>query len=333
MVCRTLFIFQKNIVSFLFCFICFQNSLWATDRTNTVECSNSFAVSSPHHPEYRKLLSEFDTRRERRGDFKFVKSEERPRIYIPENPAGIAVLVHGMGGSPKSVGPLREDLVKRGQIVLEVLLSGHGQENYDSVGNFRLEHWIADLDEAVAVARLTKLKITLTGYSFGGSLVIHHMLAHKKTIYDRAILVAPAFGVAAHIVKEANTGLPTDRVFGGLPKSSILSILELIERNELNYPVDLQLNSREIMIIYSTKDNFLDNRHPLDFRTSDGNLAEMHSLDTDGYGPHGTHHVRIIIRKPNGVCPACDAVEKIWPLVRNDKNDCVDFEKPSSPCE
>ncbi len=132
---------------------------------------------------------------------------------------GIAIVIHGLNLKPERMGSVIAALNRAGIDVLNVSLSGHG-DNYDSSGGptaeaARLETfrnvsypvWQREVQNACRKAgrraERNKVPLFLVGYSLGGLLGCDLVLTDASSGVRRMVLFAPALNVKieAHLLK------------------------------------------------------------------------------------------------------------------------------------
>ncbi len=138
-------------------------------------------------PALRRLL-QFDTPE--------IGDRSRSFFLLPREPNGrAALLLHGLTASPGQMERFAGILAERGYAVVVPRLPRHGRSD-------RLTTELAKLDAvelvertnlALAAARDLAPRITVVGFSLGGTLALR--LAHDETL-ERAVAIAPFLGFA-----------------------------------------------------------------------------------------------------------------------------------------
>jgi len=99
-----------------------------------------------------------------------------------------ALLVHGFAGSPRELRGLAAVLAASGWIVEVPLLPGHGRAFRD-IAEYRVEDWIAAVDDAAAALRASGVtELLVAGHSVGGSLAL---ATADRLGADAIVLLAP----------------------------------------------------------------------------------------------------------------------------------------------
>ncbi len=126
---------------------------------------------------------------------------------------GVALVVHGLNQKPEKMGSIIAVLNQEGIDVLNLALSGHG-DNYVSQGrkdhdeqrlaSFRMvsyELWSAEVYRAYRQIRQRgeqkKVPVFFIGYSLGGVLGGDLLVSHPDVSFDRMVLFAPALNVTS----------------------------------------------------------------------------------------------------------------------------------------
>ena len=125
-----------------------------------------------------------------------IADRSRSFFLMPARPDGrAALLLHGLTASPGQMERLARILAGRGYAVVVPRLPRHGRRD-------RLTAELAKLDAvelvdrcnlAVEAARELAARITVVGFSLGGTLALR--LAHDETL-ERAVAIAPFLGFA-----------------------------------------------------------------------------------------------------------------------------------------
>ncbi|MGD8552236.1 MAG: alpha/beta fold hydrolase [Anaerolineales bacterium] len=98
--------------------------------------------------------------------------EQRARpFFFPGGRSG-CVLIHGFPGAPEEMRWLGEYLAQEGITALGVRLFGHGTQPADLI-RARKEHWIANVEDGIALLKETCQDVFLVGLSLGGVLALN----------------------------------------------------------------------------------------------------------------------------------------------------------------
>ena len=99
-----------------------------------------------------------------------------------------ALLIHGFAGSPREMRGLAAVLAASDWLVEVPVLPGHGAAFRD-IAEYRVEDWMATVDEAAAALRASgATELLLAGHSVGASLAL--AAAHRLRA-DALVLLAP----------------------------------------------------------------------------------------------------------------------------------------------
>jgi esterase/lipase len=126
---------------------------------------------------------------------------------------GVALVVHGLNQKPDKMGAIISSLNQEGIDVLNLSLSGHG-DNYvfrgrkdhdeQRLASFRkvsYELWSNELYRAYLQVRqrgeLRKTPVFFVGFSLGGLLGCDLLVSHPDVGFDRMVLFAPALNVTS----------------------------------------------------------------------------------------------------------------------------------------
>jgi carboxylesterase len=112
------------------------------------------------------------------------------------------LLVHGFTGSPASLRPLSELLVKRGFAVELVRLPGHGTHFRDMMST-RYEDWRAEAARGLAALSARTERVIAMGLSMGGTLVLDIVSQDPKLAAGVAVINTPVLDRQGILVKLA----------------------------------------------------------------------------------------------------------------------------------
>lgn len=120
------------------------------------------------------------------------------QIVNPEQrDSKVALLVHGLSDSPYYMKDVATSLYNNGYSVRSILLSGHGTDDPRNLNNTKAKHWVKDIKRGLEVARSLGNKITLVGFSTGGSLLSNYIAKAQLEKTDtrdiqNLVLISPA---------------------------------------------------------------------------------------------------------------------------------------------
>lgn len=129
------------------------------------------------------------------------KDWNRTTELVPDNPRGLALMLHGLTDSPYSMRSTAELLFAQGFHVLALRLPGHGT----APAGIRQAHW-EDWQGAVSIGARhlrsnenSNLPFVIVGYSNGGALALNYVLDalddDTLPMPDNLILMSPAIGL------------------------------------------------------------------------------------------------------------------------------------------
>jgi carboxylesterase len=181
------------------------------------------------------------------------------------------LLIHGFTSTPAEMWELGEKLNKEeGYTVLGVRLSGHGTDVED-MEKSQYRDWIKSVEEGYQRLKKICTKVYVIGHSMGGVLALY--LAENHAV-DKVITLSPALvtkskaakyaGIAKYFMRYTEWG-PEERPIEetkyllGYNKVPLKSVQEL---NRLQRAIkgELKKISNPILIIYSSKDNAIDEK-------------------------------------------------------------------------
>ncbi len=104
------------------------------------------------------------------------------------------VYIHGFSASSEELRPIPERLSDAlGANVFYTRLAGHGRDS-EAMAEPRVEDWLADMAEALAVGERIGERVMLIGTSNGGALTAIATARYPDRV-DAAVLISPVFGV------------------------------------------------------------------------------------------------------------------------------------------
>ena len=121
-------------------------------------------------------------------------SGERARVGI--------LLVHGFTGSPASLRPLAEMLVRRGFGVELVRLPGHGTHFRDMIRT-RYEDWRGEVSQGLARLSARTERVFALGLSMGGTLVLDVVSKDPTLVAGAVVINTPVLDREGILVKLA----------------------------------------------------------------------------------------------------------------------------------
>lgn len=161
----------------------------------------------------------------------------------PKGRSGV-LLLHGFGGSPRSLQELAERFVDEGYTVALPLLAGHGLTP-EAMEASRWEQWTADAEAAYQWVRARTDRLLVCGLSMGGTLALwvaeqHPDIAGLVSIntiirhpLESVMLLVGRFGIPRWVKAVANDSLEKgidEKAYVRLPMRSTYE-LALLSRN------------------------------------------------------------------------------------------------------
>lgn len=113
-----------------------------------------------------------------------------PGAPVPGAPAPVAVVLHGLTGTPRSVEPVAEALAAAGYDVEMPTLAGH-DATPEALAATGWDDWVASAEAAHDRARARGAPVALVGISMGGTLACH--LAARRGAAPAALVVINPF--------------------------------------------------------------------------------------------------------------------------------------------
>lgn len=128
------------------------------------------------------------------------RAEHRTQIYTHDGPAEHSVLVlHGLHASPHFMNGISRTLFARGANVISVRLPGHFEDEQKRITKVDFLEWVDAANKGFRIAKLLGTKVTVLGYSTGGTLAANLALLHPRAIHS-TVLIAPALAVSNQVV-------------------------------------------------------------------------------------------------------------------------------------
>ncbi|MBF0353298.1 MAG: alpha/beta hydrolase [SAR324 cluster bacterium] len=109
----------------------------------------------------------------------------------------VMILIHGLSDSPYYMKSIATFLYRKGFNVVLPLLSGHGlkEPNLAMKDDHLAEHWTADVDAAIHVARMLGQQISMGGLSTGATLSVNAALRQPDLINGGLLLFSAALDI------------------------------------------------------------------------------------------------------------------------------------------
>jgi len=208
---------------------------------------------------------------------------------------GVALVVHGLNQKPERMGAVIGILNRAGVDVLNLSLSGHG-DNYRPIpgltdGEARLETfrrvsfglWALEVRDAYMKVRqraeANGVPVYFAGYSLGGLLGCDLLTSDKNVSFQRMILFAPALNVQieGHLLKALtpfpnlvidSLSPPSYRTNDGTPMAAYKALFEAIAHFEgnmtdhLNVPTVVFVHEGDELISYGKLAELVRSRLP-----------------------------------------------------------------------
>ena len=131
-------------------------------------------------------------------DNTLLKPSNGPRLLYHGKPtAQIIILTHGLTDSPYYVFAVAKRFYNEGYNVILPLLAAHGlRDPHEALRDPLLDSkWRTNIDNAVDVAKLIGGKISIGGFSTGGSLSLNKILRSPKSIDGGLFLISAALSI------------------------------------------------------------------------------------------------------------------------------------------
>ena len=208
-----------------------------------------------------------------------------------DSATGVTVLaLHGLGGTPASLGRLPEELERRGHDVITPTLTGHGTHP-DALSEIQISHWRRDL--ATALEDVTETMVVV-GQSLGGVLAILAAADHSRVgavVCINAPVVPRDPDVIAHLEMLDRTGqrIPAgsrledpdarDVSYDELPARALIA---LVDAGDLAHRLSPDITI-PALIVTSRHDDVVDPFTGDDLATRWGGEVERLVLDHGGH--------------------------------------------------
>jgi len=122
----------------------------------------------------------------------FEGPDSNAPIFIEGN-GDLVVLYHGFMASPPEMVPLGRLINEAlGVSIYIPLIPGFGA-NVEVSQLYRFPDWVNAVEESLQWARHCFNKVYVVGYSVGGGLIAHHVLAPDRQTVDGQVLLSPFF--------------------------------------------------------------------------------------------------------------------------------------------
>lgn len=209
----------------------------------------------------------------------------------PPDASGVSVLaLHGLGGTPASLGHLPEGLARRGHEVLTPMLTGHGTHP-DALGEIALEDWRRDLDTALGAI---PTRVVVVGQSLGGVLAIlaaadHGHVGAVVCINAPAVPGDPEVIDHLEMLTRAGHRIPTASTFEdpeardvGYEEVPARALVALVRAGDLAHRLSPEITI-PALIVTSRHDDVVDPFTGDDLATRWGGEVERLVLDRGGH--------------------------------------------------
>ncbi|MFA6433212.1 MAG: alpha/beta fold hydrolase [Elusimicrobiales bacterium] len=104
------------------------------------------------------------------------------------------VMIHGLADSPWYMRELGEILYQQGYNVVSILLPGHGTKPEDLLAVTQ-QQWRQEVDRGLGIAAGLGERISLAGFSAGGSLALDALRRHPELKAEKLFLFSPALAM------------------------------------------------------------------------------------------------------------------------------------------
>lgn len=226
--------------------------------------------------------------------------------FLPPNPQGLVVLIHGYFDNSGTLSNIRNHLTENGYAVLSMDLPGHGLSSGKRASIDDFSNYSEAVSQVVKIAQKTKLPIHTLGHSTGCSPLIDLMLRKEKRWSGETILVAPlvrsamwgASKLGAGILKPfaSNTkriyrNSSHDELFKQSVKEDPLGVKQFpVEWSSALYEWNRIIEARapindNVFIIQGTKDGTVDWQYNMKFLKEKIPNASINTIE------NGRHHL------------------------------------------
>lgn len=134
-----------------------------------------------------------------------------------------ALVLHGFGDTPQSVGQLARHLSRHGWAVRAPLLPGHGR-TLRSFGSSSAADWLECARAELAALRARHARVVLVGQSMGGALAT--ILAAESPAPPALVLIAPYLGMPAGVRRLARLHMVWSPLLPYVSSGGATSILD-----------------------------------------------------------------------------------------------------------
>jgi alpha-beta hydrolase superfamily lysophospholipase len=171
--------------------------------------ANPYAAARPNPEDCGVARSDYPSRMGKALDLEYriktfgtwgIRGFEGPASNAPifiEGNENLVVLYHGFMASPPEMLPLGRQIHEAlGASVYIPLIPGFGA-NVEVSQLYRFSDWEQAVEESLRWARHCFSRVYVVGYSVGGGLIAHHVLAPDHGTVDGQVLLSPFFKGAA----------------------------------------------------------------------------------------------------------------------------------------
>lgn len=128
------------------------------------------------------------------------RSQHRSQFYLHGEKVEHSVLVmHGLHASPHFMEGIALGLHRQGANVISIRLPGHFEDVQKRIAKVDFQEWVQASRSGFRIARLLGNKVTVLGYSTGGTLAANLALQKHREIHS-TVLLAPALAVSNKVV-------------------------------------------------------------------------------------------------------------------------------------
>ena len=167
--------------------------------------ASPYTASRPSHENCDMTPSDYSARMGEALDLEYriktfgmwgIRGFEGPDSNAPvfiEGNADLVVLYHGFMASPPEMVPLGRLINEAlGASVYIPLIPGFGA-NVEVSQLYRFPDWVQAVDESLHWGKNCFSRVFVVGYSIGGGLIAHHVLAADHETVDGQVLLSPFF--------------------------------------------------------------------------------------------------------------------------------------------
>lgn len=116
------------------------------------------------------------------------------------------LLIHGIYSSPLYFKGIAQAYFEQGHNVVTILLPGHWEKDFYSMGQTTVEDWIAEADLGFEMALELGDKVILSGHSLGGLLATEQAQKRSSSEVEALITISPALDVNFATVMAGKAG-------------------------------------------------------------------------------------------------------------------------------